>query len=287
MSIFSLPLTGDRNVLYKYLNPNLIAVVNEGVETTGGQAIEYGGKKPHFISIHLVDAVTGQIIHSTIHQKCSNAHVVHTENSLVYAYFNEKYKRTEISAIDLYEGETMANFTTFSSLNRPFYLHPAIVQHATFIFPAGISAMADTKTEKGITNKNILIAMPYGGIVQMPRIFLDPRRPVNPTADHREEGLVPYMPELPIAAETIINYNQTVINVNQIVTAPATLESTSHTFVFGLDLFYTRVHPSKTFDILKEDFEYWLIGGVLLLLVLFSYLSKALTARKTLNNAWK
>ena len=200
---------------------------------------------------------------------------------------NEKYKRTEISAIDLYEGETMANFTTFSSLARPFYLHPAIVQHATFIFPTGITTMTDTKTEKGITNKNILIALSYGGILQMPRIFLDPRRPINPTADHREEGLMSYIPELPIPAESIINYNQTVINVNQIVTAPATLESTSHTFVFGLDLFYTRVTPSKTFDILKEDFEYWLIVVVLLLLLLFSYLSKVLSARKTLNNAWK
>lgn len=214
-------------------------------------------------------------------------HVVHTENSLVYGYFNEKYKRTEISAIDLYEGESMANFTTFSSLNRPFHLHPAIVQHATFIFPTGITAMSDTRTEKGVTNKNILISLPYGGILQMPKFFLDPRRPINPTPDHREEGLMPYMPELPIPAENIINYNQTVINVNQIVTAPATLESTSHTFVSGLDLFYTRVTPSKTFDILKEDFEYWLIALVLFLLVAFSYLSKVLCQRKTLNNAWK
>jgi len=280
---------GDRNVLYKYLNPNLIAVVNEGVDTssTNGQSVDLGSKKPSFISIYLVDAITGQIIHSTIHQRCSNVHVVHTENSLVYGYFNEKYKRTELSAIDLYEGETMTNFTAFSSLNRPFYLHPAIVQHATFIFPTGITAMSDTRTEKGITNKNILIALPYGGIVSMPKFFLDPRRPINPTPDHREEGLMPYLPELPIPAENIINYNQTVINVKEIITAPATLESTSHTFVFGLDLFYTRVTPSKTFDILKEDFEYWLIALVLFLLVLFSYLSKVLCQKKTLNNAWK
>ena len=147
--------------------------------------------------------------------------------------------------------------------------------------------MTDTKTEKGITNKDILISLPYGGILEMPRVFLDPRRPINPTMEHREEGLMPYMPELPIPAEGIINYNQSVTNVRQIITAPATLESTSHTFVIGLDLFYTRVTPSKTFDILKEDFEYWLIASVLFILLLFSYLSKILCNRKTLNNAWK
>ncbi|KAK4336915.1 hypothetical protein RND71_044031 [Anisodus tanguticus] len=224
--------TRDRNVLYKYLNPSLAAVCLEGIDTSS-QDVDISGKKPSFINIYLIDSITGQIIYSTVQKRSSNLNVVHTENSIIYSYFNEKVKRTEISAIDLYEGETMANFTAFSSLNRPFFIQPAIIQHATFIFPTGITALADTKTEKGVTNKNILISSPYGGILQMPRVFLDPRRPINPTMEHREEGLMPYMPELPIPAENIINYNQTVINVNKIVTAPATLESTSLTFVFG------------------------------------------------------
>lgn len=53
------------------------------------------------------------------------------------------------------------------------------------------------------------------------------------------------------------------------------------------DLFYTRVTPSKTFDILKDDFDYLLITVVLIALILFSYICKWLAARKTLNAAWK
>lgn len=48
-----------------------------------------------------------------------------------------------------------------------------------------------------------------------------------------------------------------------IVTAPAVLESTAHIFVHGMDLFYTRMQPSATFDLLAEDFPY----ALLLLLV--------------------
>ena len=44
------------------------------------------------------------------------------------------------------------------------------------------------------------------------------------------------------------------------------LESTAHVFAHGLDLFYTRVQPSATFDLLADDFPYallvLLVGGM-------------------------
>ena len=50
----------------------------------------------------------------------------------------------------------------------------------------------------------------------------------------REEGLVPYVPELPRPYDRIINYNQSVLNVRGIHTAPAGLESTSLVLCYGL-----------------------------------------------------
>jgi len=50
----------------------------------------------------------------------------------------------------------------------------------------------------------------------------------------REEGLVPYMPELPRPYDRIINYNQSVFNIRSIHTAPAGLESTSLVLCYGL-----------------------------------------------------
>lgn len=54
-----------------------------------------------------------------------------------------------------------------------------------------------------------------------------------------------------------------------------------------IDIFYARITPSKTFDILKDDFDFLLIAAVLIALITFSYLAKALAARKSLNAAWK
>jgi len=50
----------------------------------------------------------------------------------------------------------------------------------------------------------------------------------------REEGIIPYIPELPVSSEAIINYNQSVYNVAGIHTSPAGLESTSLVLSYGL-----------------------------------------------------
>ena len=271
---------GDRNVLYKYLNPNLAAVVTESEDDSQGSE---SSKKSHNIDLFLVDAVTGRVIYSSSHKRSKGpVHVIHSENSIIYSYYNEKHRRTEISSIDLYDGLTQVNSGAFSSFER---MSPQI-EHNTFIFPTGMRTMVDTQTEKGITNKHVLIGLPSGGLLELPKAFLDPRRPINPTMEHREEGLIPYMPELPIPSEGLINYNKSLILLDTIEVAPAGLESTCLVFTTGLDIFYTRVTPSKTFDILKDDFDHLLIAAVLVLLISMGYISKWLAARKHLKAAW-
>ncbi|GIY97460.1 ER membrane protein complex subunit 1 [Caerostris extrusa] len=266
---------GDRSVLYKYLNPNLAAAFTEGMDSI---------QKP-FCNIYLIDVVSGLVVYSASHKRSkSPIHVVHSENWVIYSYYNEKSRRIEVSSIELFEGKSQSNTTAFSSFAPPPL---PLVEHQTFIFPSTIITMADTITERGMTNKHLLIALPSGGILELPKTFLDPRRPITPLPEHREEGLIPYLPELPVMSEGIINYNQSVLRVQGIVTAPSGLESTCLVFVHGLDLFYTRVTPSKTFDILKDDFDHYLISVVLLGLVVLSYTTKRLAARKTLRAAWK
>ena len=60
-----------------------------------------------------------------------------------------------------------------------------------------------------------------------------------------------------------------------------------HEFFLFLDLFHTRVQPSKMFDVLKEDFEYWLIACVLGVMLFVSVVSQKLASRKALTKAWK
>ncbi|XP_075213432.1 ER membrane protein complex subunit 1 isoform X2 [Lycorma delicatula] len=263
---------GDRSVLYKYINPNLVAVITQAEDPL----------HKNVLSIHLIDIVSGSIIFSVAHKRATEpVHLVHSENWVVYSYFSDKSRRTEIATLELYEGKTQSNTTAFSSLANVIF---PIVERQSYILPSGIDAMKETITEKGITSKHILVALNSGGILEIPWIFLDPRRPLG---DIREEGVIPYIPELPIPAEAIINYNQTLSRVKSIHTAPSGLESTCLVFVYGLDLFYTRVAPSKTFDVLKEDFDHMLISAVLVGLSVAAYATKRLASRKALKQAWK
>ncbi|CAI5783007.1 ER membrane protein complex subunit 1 [Podarcis lilfordi] len=267
---------GDRSVLYKSLNPNLLAVVTESTDTHPERT---------FIGIHLIDSVTGRIIHSSVQKKAKGpVHIVHSENWVVYQYWNAKARRNEFTVLELYEGTEQYNATAFSSLDRP--LLPQVLQQS-YIFPSAISAMEVTITERGITSRHLLIGLPSGAILSLPKALLDPRRPEIPTEQTREENLIPYSPDVQIHAERFINYNQTISRMRGIYTAPSGLESTCLVVAYGLDIYQTRVYPSKQFDVLKDDYDYVLISSVLFGLVFATMITKRLAQVKLLNRAWR
>ncbi|XP_036447416.1 ER membrane protein complex subunit 1 [Colossoma macropomum] len=267
---------GDRSVLYKYLNPNLLAVVTESTDSH---------QERSFVGIFLIDGVTGRIVHEAVQRKARGpVHFVHSENWVVYVYWNTKSRRNEFSVLELFEGMELYNSTVFSSLDRP---HPPQVLQQSYIFPSHISTLEATLTEKGITSRHLLVGLPSGAIMSLPKMFLDPRRPEVGSDQSREENLIPYSPEMMIRTEWFINYNQTVSRVRGIYTAPSGLESTCLVVAYGLDIYQTRVYPSKQFDVLKDDYDYVLISSVLLGLFFATMISKRLAEVKLLNRAWR
>ncbi|KAG5899737.1 hypothetical protein JTB14_006076 [Gonioctena quinquepunctata] len=263
----------DRSVYYKYVNPNLVAIATLSEDPV----------HKHVLSVYLIDGVTGLVLYSTSHKRAKGPiHLIHSENWLVYSYFNERFRRTEVVSAELYEGHVQSNNTVFSSHAVSLLPH---IQTQSYILPANPLKIAVTLTEKGITNKFLLIALSNGGVVEIPWLLLQPR--FNDIPCGPEESCIPYMPEIPLPREGVINYNHTLGMIRGIEVAPARLESTSHILVHGLDVFYTRVAPSKTFDVLKEDFDHLMIVVVLTGLIVGTYVTKYLAARKTLKQLWK
>ncbi|CAJ0963357.1 unnamed protein product, partial [Mesorhabditis belari] len=263
----------DRSVLYKYVNPNLVAIALLGKESSQ-------------LTVIMLDAVTGQTVHSARLPKVKEpVHLVHCENWVAYSYWSEKGRRTEIAVFELFQGIEQQHLETFSS-DEPLKqaLH---VEQASFIFSQGIQSMAISETEQGASNRAILVALPFGNIFEVNRRILDALRPMELTAEMREEGgFIPYMPEIPIATEEMLNYNQTVHHIQGIKTAPSGLESTSLVLAYGLDMFYTRVTPSGTFDILKDDFDHVFITIVLAALILGSIFARRMARNKALQQQW-
>ena len=267
----------DRSVLFKYMNPNLALVMAKGTDSTA----------KIFINVYLIDMVTGKVFYSASHKKVLPPfHVVHSENWAVYSFFNDKARRTELISLELYEGKYQSNSSVFSSVENTV---TPLVERQAYIMPASdITAIKETMTEHGITTKHLLIGTSVGTIIDLPIHLVDPRRPPLDSPMHvREPGIPPYIPELSVPHESILNYNQTLLGVRDIVTSPTGLESTSLVFIYGLDIYGTRVTPSKGFDLIKEDFDYLMITGVIAGLVVACYVTRKFSQKKMLTQAWK
>ena len=80
-------------------------------------------------------------------------------------------------------------------------------------------------------------------------------------------------------------HNQ-VAKTRRIITSPALLESTSLVFAYGLDLFFTRVAPSNTFDVLSESFNKAQLVVTIAGLAFAIVVVKPIVARKRLRERW-
>jgi len=155
--------------------------------------------------------------------------------------------------------------TIDSTIPRPHVLSQA------FLIPEEISTMAVTSTRQGITSRSLLCTLPSSNaIVAIPRPVLDPRRPVgrDPTSAEIEEGLFRYSPVIEFDPKWYITHRRDVHGIQNIMTSPSLLESTSLVFAYGNggDVFGTRIAPSQAFDMLGKGFgKGQLVGTVLAL----------------------
>lgn len=248
---------GDRSVMYKYINPHLLAVATVSHERSTA-------------SIYLLDSVSGAVLHTATHSSVDTTIplvLTISENWIVYTYYgdddistNQGAKGYHLVVSELYESEfkndrgvlgDAKNVSSFAAKNGK----PHVISQS-YIFPYRINTFAVSSTKQGITTRDILASIP-SGIYGIQKRVLDPRRPVgrDPNNDEREEGLFPYSPVVEVDPRSLITHERQVMGVVDISTTPSSLESTSLVFAYGIDLFATRVSPSMSFDILGKNFN--------------------------------
>ncbi|EPQ55571.1 DUF1620-domain-containing protein [Gloeophyllum trabeum ATCC 11539] len=275
---------GNRTTLYKYLNPNLLAVVT-------------ASKTVSKCSIYVVDSVKGSILyHVSLPAPDGDCDVKANlvENWLVYTYYNGEGDRLgqtkgqTLVSVEFYEGNKPDDKTRSSDISSYSEKSTHITAYEqAFLLPHGITALSSTATKFGITTKDIIVAYQNNQIQSIPRRLLDPRRPKRkPTSEEMEEMLIQYDPLLPYEPRAVLSHNYQVANVQRVITSPALLESTSLVFAYGLDLFHTRVTPSGTFDVLSENFNkaqlVFTVGGLLAAIII----TKPMVQRKKLRERW-
>ncbi|KAI9843278.1 MAG: DUF1620 super [Sclerophora amabilis] len=289
---------GNRSVMYKYLNPNLLLVTT--IDPSNSAA-----------SFHILDGVSGNTLYSSTHNGVDVSRQISSamsENWFVYSFWGQHSGRDAISSdskgyqlvvAEVFESELpndrgpLGSATNFSSVepsgSDAAPAHPYVVSQS-FLIPQEISNLAITQTRQGITSRSVLATLASSNaIVAIPRSLIDPRRPVgrDPTPAELEEGLGKYMSFIDFDPKWIITHQQEVMGVKKIITHPALLESTSLVFAYGLDIFGTRVAPSMAFDILGNGFA----KGQLLLTVVGLGVGVLVLAptvrRKQINAQWQ
>ena len=78
-----------------------------------------------------------------------------------------------------------------------------------------------------------------------------------------------------------------VVQITGCLSYPVLIPSAFQVVAYGLDIYQTRVYPSKQFDVLKDDYDYVLISSVLFGLVFATMITKRLAQVKLLNRAWR
>lgn len=253
---------GDRRVLYKYLNPNLVLVtaVVESARTA---------------SIYLLDSASGQLLHTMSHDDVDTSRPIPStisENWFTYSLTidggsSAPSRGYQLVVSDLYEsplpddrgplGATSNSSTVQPSPTKGDAVKPYVLSQS-YQVPAEISHMAVTQTRQGITSRELLVTVPsINAIIGIPRSFIDPRRPIgrDPNSDEQAEGLVKYTPLINFDPKWHLTHQYEVVGIKDVITSESGIESTSLVFAYGLDIFGTRVAPSFAFDILGKGFN--------------------------------
>ena len=255
---------GDRSVMYKYLNPNLLVIIT--VDDASAVA-----------TVHLLDSISGEILYTATQDGVDSSRpitAVISENWFVYSFWSDATdtlppstsKGHKMVVAELYESDMpndrgplgpSANYSSIRPSSSAVEFNKPYVISQSFVIPEEISNMVVTQTRQGITSRSILATLgTSNAIIAIPKNVLDPRRPLgrDPIPAEAEEGLAKYAPSLEFNPEWVITHTRQVMGIEKVLANPALLESTSLVFAYGIDVFGTRVTPSLAFDILGKGF---------------------------------
>ncbi|KAF0927737.1 hypothetical protein E2562_035986 [Oryza meyeriana var. granulata] len=288
-------IIADQDVMYKYLSKNLVFAATVSPKAAG----EIGSAAPEeaWLMAYLIDAVTGRILHRVTHHGAQGpVHAVASENWVVYHYFNLRAHRFEMAVIEIYDQSRADNKDIMKlilgkhNLSAPItsYTRPEVmVKSQSYFFTFSVKAIAVTQTAKGITTKQLLIGTIGDQVLALDKRFVDPRRSVNPTQQEKEEGIIPLTDALPIIPTSYVTHSVQVEALQGIVSIPSKLESTTLVFAYGVDLFYTQLAPSRTYDSLTDEFSYALLLITIAALVAAIVVSWIWSEKKELRDKWR
>ncbi|KAL4426508.1 hypothetical protein ABPG77_008366 [Micractinium sp. CCAP 211/92] len=288
---------GSGELKFKYLNPNTLLVA-VGEPRDGRSGLSDGASAGPRLTVTLLDAVSGRVLFSQTHEDATGpVHAVLSENTAVYHFWGIEAHRWLVASVELFDASPTTlrvsdlAFSETNTTTSSWDAAPIEAGSQTFLARPAVVGLAATRSSRGNTAKQVMLLTTTGQVYLVDRRLLDPRRPIvppgqKPTPQQAAEGLPPYQPELPLQGPMFATMDRQVARLAGAATEAAVLESTMLLAAHGLDLFYTRVMPSRSFDMVPDDFPYALLVLILVGLTVAAVVLKLVTRRTAVKAKW-
>jgi len=229
---------------------------------------------------------SGSILDSVFHYAAKGPYTcIRRENWVVYTFWNAESGTQELVVADMYEHREggWLSRALKEGLERLLLGKPVkipVVQKSTmesglplvvrqsFLLQDAVVAAGVTQSERAVTSRSVLLGLSTQRVLQIPKVILDPRRPIHHmTEKHRAELLLPFAPLLSTSNPSAFpgGFASSEHSIpwlgykakNAIVTEPFhQRESSCHALLIGLDVMYTVLSPAGKYDSLSDDFNY-------------------------------
>ena len=236
----------DKQILYKYLYKNTIAIVTKGSQ----------------YKLYLLDGITGKTLHvQRLPEdiKDGSLRLIMDDNWIVYTYLSGEQQR--INVVDLFDS-VKGTVPKGTPPQTVFGYNTTIetVNEKSFVFPEKIVALSSTQSRLGITTKSILLLTVNGKLLEVPKVVLNSRRiddrPLN-QADMQEFRISAYDPVIKPDPAMIVNHKHKLFvdDETSIYVLPTHFESTLVVCVLNkYNRYIGLIQPSLSFDLLGVSF---------------------------------
>ncbi|CAD8050678.1 unnamed protein product [Paramecium sonneborni] len=273
----------DRKVIYKLIDQSNFAVL-----TSDGDKLK----------LFIINAKTGKIIFQSVQSEADfnqPINLVFDEHQVFVTYYNKAQMMFEIWTVEIYHAKVEVSFIKMLE-NYYFTKTPIITNYykadfeAFFLqqvygYPLGIKYLGMSKTLKSLTKKNLLVITTSGQLHSLDRNLVSTRRREKadqPILEYSLQSaeLPPYQYQLPVNFQNMLTYHQT-FDIEKFSIESTNLESSALLLVYGSDIFFTRIAPDKTYDMLLDNFNYnALIATTILIAIATKVLSKLVKSSK-------
>ncbi|PXF46337.1 ER membrane protein complex subunit 1 [Gracilariopsis chorda] len=309
-------VTGDRRVLFKDTNPNLILILSyderkkkmyamlvDGSSGVTHQLVEHPNSGPAAIGVK----GDGWFVYTTwnigLMAYESNIVDLYRQPEIHASWVQERLRQNIIEYLTIFKGLSpwneeklyMSNSCSFISKcevdEKPVGDGRPHVVRSSAILTQTVVAMTTTSTKLGITERSPLFVLDSGQITLVPKKLLDARRPRDTNPAYGAEYLKTYNPLLSLRPtsydNTFLENGIPVAGIRSISCAPhPSRESPSQVVIAGLDLLYTHVHPIGKFDSLSSDFNHSTIVLMIAGLLISYMYSEGLLRKLSLSRSW-